>query len=180
METADVARQLTDLGLLSNCSPEEAEGFVRAGEVATLGPGEVVISEGEEPRWLLILLAGTARVTKRGHRGFTHELATVGGGSILGEVGLLGGGRRSATVRTTEPVTLFRLPRPTFWELFDGGQPAARRLLAHVASTLASRQHRANERLVELLEQADHPNGTVRLSVEEIREKLLRVTGKGL
>lgn len=59
--------------------------------------GESIIREGEEGASVFVLVAGRARV-ERVVRGETRVLATLPGGSLFGEVALLTGGRRSATV----------------------------------------------------------------------------------
>lgn len=71
-----------------------------------------------------ILLEGTAGyafyVVDRGQVSVTHEgeaLRTLGPGEFFGEIAILGGGRRTASVTASEPTTLWKLFGTAFRQL---------------------------------------------------------------
>ena len=70
-------------------------------QTASLPTDTPLIEEGEEGDALFVILEGTAVVRRDG-----HDLVTVGPGAYFGELALLDGGPRSATVVATEPVTV--------------------------------------------------------------------------
>jgi CRP/FNR family cyclic AMP-dependent transcriptional regulator len=65
----------------------------------TFDDGDVLCREGQFGRQAFILVSGTA-VVSRGD----EVLATVGPGDLVGELALLGDGRRTASVTAVEPV----------------------------------------------------------------------------
>ena len=79
-----------------------------------------------------------------------------------------------------EAVECFVLPASAVQELLNERQPAAIRLFERLARTIASRLSTMNARLCALTDEQDHPDGTVRLSIEDIRERLLRAGATGL
>ncbi|MEO8701900.1 MAG: cyclic nucleotide-binding domain-containing protein [Kofleriaceae bacterium] len=80
----------------------------RAGEVA-FDPGHVVVREGEPGDALFVVMGGTV-VVERGDQ----KVAELGPGAAFGELALLDGEPRQATVKTRTRVRLLRLPRATF------------------------------------------------------------------
>ena len=71
--------------------------------------GEAVIREGDAADALYVLQSGEVEVEAGG-----LSLATLGAGSWFGELGLLEGVPRTATVRTTEPSTMLRIDGDAF------------------------------------------------------------------
>ena len=67
--------------------------------------GEDVIREGDAPDALYVLVEGAAVVTS----GAGGRLNTMAAGDFFGEIGLLKGVPRTATVTSTEPCTLLRI-----------------------------------------------------------------------
>ena len=70
-------------------------------ETATLAAGTTLIEEGEEGDALFVILEGAASVRRK-----DTVVATVGPGAWFGELALLDGEPRSATVVATEPTTV--------------------------------------------------------------------------
>ena len=76
--------------------------------------GDVLWSEGDEARELLFVLDGEVGVSLGAPGGRTVEIGRVGPGGVVGEIGLLEGGKHTMTVRATEPTTLLTLSRHDF------------------------------------------------------------------
>jgi CRP-like cAMP-binding protein len=64
-----------------------------------LGAGDVLIEQGSMPYDVFVLEEGTVEVVRDG-----HQVATLGAGEVVGEMGLIDLTRRTATVRATSPV----------------------------------------------------------------------------
>ncbi|MDP9341932.1 MAG: cyclic nucleotide-binding domain-containing protein [Actinomycetota bacterium] len=60
----------------------------------------------------------------------------VGSGEFVGEVGLLGGGAATATVRATSPTRCLEIRRERFWELLEQEPAIALRILEVVCRRL--------------------------------------------
>ncbi|MFT7473984.1 MAG: CRP-like cAMP-binding protein [Verrucomicrobiales bacterium] len=71
------------------------------GTVAELPANEIFVTEGAVGREAIVLMSGTALVSRDG-----ETIATVGPGAILGEGALLTNEPRNASLMTTSPVTL--------------------------------------------------------------------------
>lgn len=97
-------------------------------EVAWFPPGTAIVEQGEAPTSLYLILSGTVdivqeRVQERTH-GVVEHLRTMRAGQFFGELALVQGGSRTATVIATDSVTclVFSPGSPT---PFGGRGPAA-------------------------------------------------------
>ena len=89
------------------------------------GRGERIIEQGAPGQTFYVVGSGTVSIlTARG-----VEVTRLGRGQYFGEMSLLTGEPRSATVVAAEDAVLFELDRPTFAQLFDE-QPALAGLLS--------------------------------------------------
>jgi CRP-like cAMP-binding protein len=86
-------------------------------EVRRLGPGSVIVREGDVGEALFVVSAGMVRVLKRRSDGREVEVARLGPGSFFGEFALLGDQRRHATVISIDDVELFEVSRKMMAEL---------------------------------------------------------------
>src|SRR4029077_20722867 len=78
-------------------------------------PGQKVFSEGDLGDRVYILLSGQAEVVRRRAGSIAeHVFATLGPGECFGEMALLGGVSRNATVRCLEPMTVLSIPKREF------------------------------------------------------------------
>jgi ATP-binding cassette subfamily B protein len=76
--------------------------------------GEVVVEEGAPGDRLHILVRGKIEVLKRDRDGRTRRLAVLDDGDFFGEIALLQGVPRTATVRTRTPCLMLALERDEF------------------------------------------------------------------
>jgi CRP/FNR family cyclic AMP-dependent transcriptional regulator len=74
----------------------------------------VVINEGDEAGSLFIVVSGKVQAFLSNDAGRTVTLSTQEGGSCFGELSLLDGEPRSASVMTLEPTVCMLIPRHTF------------------------------------------------------------------
>ena len=80
------------------------------------GPGETIIQQGEEADAFYILARGTVEVYLKQPGQIPQLLARLSDGAFFGEIGLLQGIRRTATVRVSEdaPAEVLVMDRDTF------------------------------------------------------------------
>lgn len=180
MGAESLLERLAQHPLLEGFSPEELQVVARNGRELRVAPPDKLLRQGEPADELCLILSGRVGVVMRGGRGFDHEIAQVRTGGTIGELGLLGGGERGATVKALEPVDCFVLPAEAIQEMLNAREAAAIKLFERLARTVAGRLTTMNERLCELTDQQEHPDGTVRLSLAEIRERLLKAGGSGM
>jgi HlyB family type I secretion system ABC transporter len=105
---------LDDLPIL-RLLPDQARALVVHSFVPACFPfGSVIVREGEVADALYLLVSGRARVLKQGESGEEVPLGLLQPGDSFGEMGLLDGAPRSATVRASSDVVALRLDRSIF------------------------------------------------------------------
>jgi CRP-like cAMP-binding protein len=96
------AADLERIPLFASLSESELEELAEWFEVKSIGAGALLIGEGTGGYSFFALADGGARVTAS-----DNEIATLGPGDCFGEMALLGSGRRTASVTTTTPTTVY-------------------------------------------------------------------------
>ena len=144
---APSARQTLDgIELLSELTPHERESVARRCTWRRPGNGERVIVAGSESREVLFVIAGRLRVVHHALSGREVAYAHIETGGHVGELGVLDGKPRSASVEAEYNCLLAVLPAAAFLELLDSHPAVARRLMAHLAGIVRA----ANQKAVEL------------------------------
>jgi small-conductance mechanosensitive channel/CRP-like cAMP-binding protein len=99
LDGEDVLRGLHHVDLFADTlDVEEMSALAAHCRVRDFPPGAGLMQQGDEASSMLILLAGAARVTVHGASGTEEEVAVLAGGDFVGEMSLLTGAPRSATV----------------------------------------------------------------------------------
>lgn len=94
--------------------PEKVFAGLREAAVRRVPAGEVVIRQGDMPDFLYIVHKGNLLVTKDTADGRTMRLGEIGEGGVFGEMSLLTGQLRSATVSALDDCELFVLSLADF------------------------------------------------------------------
>lgn len=134
---------LAQLPLFAEVPTDELEALARLTRTVEAEAGTVLWREGDHADGLYVITAGKIRVETRLPGERAVEIATLERGGVLGEIPLLGGGRRWATVLAVEDCSLLFLGRVEFGGLVSGASVGAltvrRRLLALVCDRLRQR-----------------------------------------
>lgn len=104
--------------------------------------GEAIVRQGEAADLLYVVVSGEVEVHSE-ERGTQTLLARLGPGQHFGELGLLWGTRRLATVRATTPVELLSLDRAAVQELIAAPASGRFALLRGVRGRVAAELRRA-------------------------------------
>lgn len=116
MSDRNVLDELPILQFLS----ESARALVVRSFVATSYPfGKVIVEEGAPTDAMYVIVSGRARVLKQGERGVEIPLNMLTTGDSFGEIELLDGTPRPATVRASSEVLALRLDRSVFQALLE-------------------------------------------------------------
>jgi len=121
--------------LFAGLSDADLERLAATVETQRLGPGELLLREGDPGDAMYVVVSGEMEVTKRA--GATEQpLARVGPGAIQGEIAALQGTERQASVRAVTEVEVLRIPREGLLALLDSGPEAALALVRTVLERL--------------------------------------------
>jgi CRP-like cAMP-binding protein len=97
------------LGMLADLTPEEFSVVARSAQLKHLEAEKPVFAQGDDADRFFILIDGHVRIERDG-----ELLATLGPGSFFGESALLVGGKRSASVTTSEPSSIWSVDYAAF------------------------------------------------------------------
>ena len=120
---------LSQIDLLAPFSDAERNELGAAATVRQFGRGETVIKEGAEGETFYVIAGGEVMVARGG-----VEVARLGRGAYLGEMSLLTGEPRSATVIAATDVTLLELGREAFGRHFAQHPERAKQLSEALAT----------------------------------------------
>lgn len=116
----------------------EIEKLADALHPAPFTRGEVMTKQGAEAHWLYLIIEGEAGV-RLAVNGEEKEIARMGAGSFFGEMGLMTGEPRSATVVATTDVNCYRLDKTAFQELVQRRPEVAQPIAVMLAERRARR-----------------------------------------
>lgn len=100
---------LKTVPLFSRCSKKELAAIAVEADELDVSAGRDLAVEGQSGREFVVLVSGDAEVVRKGKR-----INTLHGGDFLGEIALLTGGARTATVTSTSPCHLLILTDRAF------------------------------------------------------------------
>ena len=130
----DLTRRVQALGrveLFAALSDEERAALAEGLRVAPFTRGEAITRQGAEAHWLYVISQGEAAVRVRVEGGVEREVARLSAGNFFGEMSLLTGERRAATVVAITDVVCYRLDKSEFQRLLER-RPELAELLADV------------------------------------------------
>lgn len=122
------AEALARCSIFSGLSKRELRQLASASDDIEVPAGKVLAREGRLGTEFFVIAEGEAEVTRDGKR-----LATLGGNDFFGEIALLDGGPRTATITATTPLRAFVLTTRAFWSVLDENQAVAQKILRAVA-----------------------------------------------
>jgi CRP-like cAMP-binding protein len=131
VSTKEVVARLSKVPLFSGCSQRDLQTIARVVKDIDHEKGTVIAREGEPGVGLFIIADGSAEVTIGG-----VKKNTLGTGDFFGEIALLDGGPRTATVTATSDVKLLGLTEWVFRGLMQEHPSIAVKTLQAMAGRL--------------------------------------------
>ena len=107
---------ITKFPLFHGYTLHGAQMLLECGEVKEFSPGEVLLKEGDSPTFVLLVLTGRMQVFVE-RQGRDLVLTDAGPGTILGELAVLCGTPRSASVRASERSAVLKWSATDFRKL---------------------------------------------------------------
>ena len=125
------AEELGRLELFRRCSPRELQLLASIADDVEFAPGELLCEEGRRGYECFVIASGEAEVLLGGER-----VAVVGAGDVVGEMALVDGGRRTASVVAMTDVHAFSIEQRRFDPLLESAPAVARALLRQLSTRL--------------------------------------------
>ncbi len=122
---------LRRVSLFSSCSTKDLEKIAKAGDEVTLSAGTVIVDQGQTGREAFVIINGSATVKRNG-----KKVATLGAGSVVGELSLLDHGPRTATVVAETDCTVLVISQRQFLAVIDAIPAISHKLLATLAGRI--------------------------------------------
>ena len=138
----DVIPLLKQLPYFADLSDDLLGQVVATGRTRDVSAGEIIFHRGDAPDGLYVLLDGKVRVYLIDEQGHDIELATLSTGNLFGEMALLDGEPRSATVAALEPSRCLWLARDEFLELLRSAPGLLESLLADLSRRVRGTQEK--------------------------------------
>ncbi|MFI5025788.1 MAG: Crp/Fnr family transcriptional regulator [Solirubrobacterales bacterium] len=137
------ANLLERVPLFAELSPDELDRIAAVAVPRSFPRGVRVFHEGDNSDACYIVRTGDLRVTREHSDGRAIALATLSEGDIFGELAMLDGGARSASVETLADSELLALPAGDMRRLLTGHPDIAVKLIV----ALVRRVRETNERV---------------------------------
>ena len=134
----DKMRRLEEVPLLEGCTQRQLRAVARIAEVVEVPAGSVLARAGQSGDDFFLILDGSARVDVS-----PRKRAKLKPGDYFGEMSLLDGGPRSATVTAETPLRLLVIKRRDFATLLR----EAPELVLSLLATLSRRVRQAEQAL---------------------------------
>ncbi len=127
---------LDGIALFDGFTADERARIAARGRLAEAPAGAVLIRQGDDADALYVLLAGEIRVLRWDAAGGEVEIGRRFTGECFGEMALLDGGPRSATVEAVTACRLFVLERSAFMEVVTPSPVLMAKLLSELSNKI--------------------------------------------
>lgn len=124
--------------LFEDCSKRELKMLTKIAVVEPRAAGATLITEGQCGSDAFVILQGRCRVLRKGRR-----VGEVKAGSVVGELSMLNGAERNATVVADSALEVAIIARRDFLSLLEHSPSISRKLLTSLAARVQELDARA-------------------------------------
>jgi CRP-like cAMP-binding protein len=139
------ASDLDGIALLVSMSRARREALARRCAWRRFRPGEEILARDEPADAVLFIVEGRVRVVDFSVSGREVAYAVVGAGGHVGELGVIDGAPRSASVVAVDACRVACLPATAFWELLEAESSVAKALLQRLARIIRDNDEKITE-----------------------------------
>jgi CRP-like cAMP-binding protein len=130
---------LRSIPLFSRLTKGQLSSVLGSSHAVEYQPGVPIVTEGEKGKGFFVLARGTVNVSISG-----KEVSTLGPGSYFGEIAVIDGGPRTATIAAESAVSALELTRPELLRLIDREPGVARAMYDELQRHLSEPQSSAS------------------------------------
>lgn len=121
-------KELAASSLFASFNREALVEVLTSTKVRSFDSGDIIVTEGESGSSLFLIVSGVVKVFTRTEAGGNLPLAELGLGDFFGEVSLLTGKPRTATITAQTDATVIELDRESFESIVEH-HPEVRKIL---------------------------------------------------
>jgi len=152
------AEVMTTFPILQGFTAQGAQRLLERGELRKCTAGEILFTEGNPPDSALLVLQGKIQVYIAREEG-EMILTEVGPGTFIGELAVLCGGARAASVRTGEAATVVQWSAAVFRNLLLRHALLSERIFRESLRTLVEKERALIDSVLRLSHQRDKSVG---------------------
>ena len=143
------------IALLQELTPAERQSVLELLVEEQYPRGEVILHEGKSVQILWMITSGRCEVVKTMRNGGEQQLAVLESGAVFGEMSFFNPAPHSASVRAMTDVTIMRLAREQFDQLYQSGCSAAFKIAINTARVLAERLRKMDDWVCQLFDRPE-------------------------
>lgn len=136
----EIAAELRGVDFLHELTDEEMRILSNTVRVRQFGAGEALVREGESGETFYIIRRGVVDVTAKGADGRPVHLNELSHPAFFGEMALMTGEPRNATIRARTDAEVLEMSRHGFTELFKSHPEAAAQISEIIAARMSQRR----------------------------------------
>ena len=125
---SSLSEHVAQVPMFTACTKQELQRVAKLSTEVDVPAGKTLARQGEAGREFVIILDGTATVTRN-----DKKIAELGPGDYFGETALLDPGERTATVVAASPMRIAVVTPREFSEMLDEVPPLARKIMRGLA-----------------------------------------------
>ena len=133
-EVALRIKTLRHVELFSRMADEELKALAESLKYSLFAKGNIITKQGAAAHWLYIIISGEAEVYLEMPGGVKRTINTMEKGNFFGEMGLMTGAPRSASVTAKTNVECYRVDKEMFEEILRA-RPAIAEEMSHILVT---------------------------------------------
>lgn len=158
--------------IFDGLNQEEIRELINVAQKRALSAGEALFSQGETAQALYLIQSGEVQVRASAPAGEDVVLAVLGSSTVVGELALIDGGPRSATVEALGDCAIYQLAREDFMRLRKAMSPAAYKVIMNITRTVEARRRQTEARISEVF---DDPAQHIELFASQVHDMLARL-----
>ena len=134
-------------------SEEDISNLAGYMEVYRAQPGEIIIREGDEGDFMILIVDGEIDILKKNFRAEQQHMTSAGPGMTLGEMSMIDGEPRFATCMASQPTLFAVLTRDNMAKIIIDHPDLGSKILVKMVTMLSSRLRQTSARMLRLMEE---------------------------
>lgn len=135
---------LSQIPFFKDMQNEYLDALAQKMQIYTVQKENLIIAEGDTTKKMYFIIEGSVNVFRRNYKGRTEIICELGAPNYFGEMSIIDGGPRSASVQARTDVVLAELKWDDVKSLFDDKPEIMCYIFKNIGNTLSMRLRRVN------------------------------------